>query len=452
MYHHSHRTRSTLTIHNTAHDLQVFKFTGEESISTPYSFDIELVSEEPNLDLEALLHKQAFLAFNESGDGIHGQIYRIGRSDGGKRLTQYNLTLVPRLAYLRHCADRRIFQHQTVAQIIAQTLEGHGIHSDCYRFQLGSDYPAREYCVQYDESDLHFIQRLCQEEGLHYHFQHSDEKHVLVFGDDQTVFPRLAEPTPYKKDNGMSAETPVIQRFDVRLETRTSRTTRRDYNFEKAGILLESGSRYDADRTQPDLEDYDYPGRFFQSKRGKFLSQRALERHRADYCQAHGQSDQPALVSGHFLQVSEHSCAEWNDLWLLTEISHECRQPQVLEEGADIGGTEHEGDFQQGYRNHFVATPWSAFYRPQSLYVKPRVSGSQTAVVTGPKEKRFTATNTAESRSSFSGTERVVRMTKAVAGCACAQTGQAAPTAVSPSQESAWKCWSVFWKETPINR
>ena len=26
-----------------------------------------------------------------------------------------------------------------------------------YRFQLGATYPERVYCVQYDESDLHFI-------------------------------------------------------------------------------------------------------------------------------------------------------------------------------------------------------------------------------------------------------------------------------------------------------
>jgi type VI secretion system secreted protein VgrG len=52
--------------------------------------------------------------------------------------------------------------------------------------------------VQYDESDLHFIQRLCEEEGIHYHFQHSATAHTVVFGDDQTVFPRLA-PWPTSK-------------------------------------------------------------------------------------------------------------------------------------------------------------------------------------------------------------------------------------------------------------
>jgi type VI secretion system secreted protein VgrG len=65
--------------------------------------------------------------------------------------------------------------------------------------------------------------------GIHYHFQHSATA-TVVFGDDQTVF-RLA-PVAYQQDAGLVASEPVVKRFDLRLETRTSRTTRRDYNFE----------------------------------------------------------------------------------------------------------------------------------------------------------------------------------------------------------------------------
>ncbi|WP_249226406.1 contractile injection system protein, VgrG/Pvc8 family, partial [Pseudomonas qingdaonensis] len=149
----------------------------------------------------------------------------------------------------------------------------------------------------YDESDLHFIQRLCEEEGIHYHFQHSPQGHALVFGDDQTVFPTLA-PVAYQQDTGLVADVPVIKRFGLRLATRTSRTTRRDYDFTKPRIQLES----DADSgAAPDLEDYDYPARFSDRARGKHLATRALERHRSDYRLAEGRSDQPSLVSGHFL-------------------------------------------------------------------------------------------------------------------------------------------------------
>uniref|UniRef100_UPI003BB5EABF type VI secretion system tip protein TssI/VgrG n=1 Tax=Pseudomonas mohnii TaxID=395600 RepID=UPI003BB5EABF len=191
MFSSSPLARFNLTIQDLKHDFQVLEFTGQEAISTPFAFDVVLVSERPNIDLESLLHKQAFLAYGEGGNGIHGQIHRVAQGDAGKRLTRYNVTLVPRVAYLSHRINQRIFQQLTVPQIIAQVLEEHGIHREFHSFQLGSKYPDREYCVQYDESDLHFIQRLCQEEGIHYHFRHSREKHLMVFGDDQTVFPRL---------------------------------------------------------------------------------------------------------------------------------------------------------------------------------------------------------------------------------------------------------------------
>ncbi|SIS14830.1 type VI secretion system secreted protein VgrG, partial [Aquipseudomonas alcaligenes] len=259
------------------------------------------------------------------------------------------------------------------------------------RFKLGASYPARDYCVQYDESDLHFIQRLCEEEGIHYHFQHGPDGHVLVFGDNQTGFTKLPT-TAYQQDSGLVADEPVIKRFALRLATRTSRVTRRDYDFEKPRLQLEAAHKGEA---KPDLEDYDYPGRFTERARGKHLSQRALERHRADYQLAEGESDQPLLRSGHFLNLSAHPRPDWNQLWLLNEIHHEGKQPQVLEEsitsfGASLpsplrgeGATREE--FNQGYRNRFSATPWDQPWRPPLAHPKPRILGSQSAVVTGPK-------------------------------------------------------------------
>jgi type VI secretion system secreted protein VgrG len=422
MFNTANETHFSLTIEGVEHDLQVLEFNGREAISQPYRFDVELVSERPDLDLASLLHQRAFLAFSPGGDGIHGLIHRVEQGESGKRLTRYRLAIVPQLSYLAHRTNQRIFQHLTVPQIVAQVLQEHGIALGRYRFQLGpSVYPEREYCVQYDESDLHFVQRLCAEEGIHYHFQHSSEGHVLVFGDDQTAFAKLGQPTPYIPDSGMTADDPVIKRLALRLETRTRRTTRRDYDFEQPRLLLEAtyqGEQAGENDGLPDLEDYDYPGRYTDRTRGRHLAKRALERHRADYQQLEGQSDQPRLVTGHLLEISEHPRNEWNDLWLLTEVLHQGKQPQVLEESItsdlslrrsapsplrgegwgddyrDVGGrvtqdAKAEGkkdaaDFHQGYRNRFLATPWDVPYRPQLAHPKPRVLGSQSAVVTGP--------------------------------------------------------------------
>ena len=374
-------THISLTLEGVSVDLQVLSFVGREALNQPFCFDIELVSARPDLKLEELLHKRGCLTFGATGEGIiHGLVYRIEQGDSGKSLTRYSISLVPQLAYLRHNHDQQIFQHLTVPKIIAQVLEARGILADAYSFQLGAIYPERVYCVQYDESDLHFIQRLCEEEGIHFHFQHSNSGHKLVFGDDQTVFRKLA-PVAYQQDSGMAAEKPVIKRFNLRLETRTTRVSRRDYDFEKPRILPEGAA---SSAFSPDLEDYDYPGRFTDRARGKQLATRALERHRSDYKLAEGKGDQPTLVSGHFMALSEHPRAEWNDLWLLLEVVHEGKQPQVLGENVTSDVTQNKDDFHQGYRNRFLATPWDAHYRPALEHPKPQVLGSQTAIVTGP--------------------------------------------------------------------
>ena len=394
MFDPSNHTHFSLTLDHPEADFQVLSFKGREAISQPYRFELELVSERPDLDLHSLLHRTAFLAFDPAGHGLHGQVQQAAQGDPGRRLHRYQLVLVPRLAYLAHRHNLRIFQQQSVPQIITRILQEHGIQADAFRFALGTPCPVREYCVQYRESDLHFVQRLCEEEGLHYHFEHSRDGHLLVFGDDQVFFPRLGRSLAYVQDTGLAADTPAIRHFGVRLQTRTRRVSRRDHDFERPRLTLEASCQPDPPPEEvlcypePDLEDYAYPGRFGDRRRGRLLSRRALERHRADQHLASGRSDAPQLASGHFFELAGHPRVEWNDLWLLTEVQHEGYQPQVLEEAmpgatGQLDQTADEAP-RQGYRNRFLATPWNVFYRPPLRHPKPQVLGSQSAVVTGP--------------------------------------------------------------------
>jgi type VI secretion system secreted protein VgrG len=356
-------------------DFQVLAFKGQEVLDQPFFIQVQVVSENPSLDLESLLHQPAYLAFGDVNEGLHGQVYAIGRDDPGRRLTRYQLTLAPRLAYLAHRRDQRIFQQRSVPQIIAAVLEQHGILADRYAFELGPVvYPPRTFCVQYAETDLHFIQRLCEEEGIHYHFRHSESQHVLVFGDDQTVFRRLPAQR-YSPAGGPQAEMRVIQRFDVRLATRSQQTVRRDHDFEHPSLCLQDAAG--SASAQP-LEDYRYPAGFTGHARGARLARRGLERLQIGRYRALGRSDQPVLRSGHFLELHDHPDPACNNLWLITSVRHEGYQPQVLEQAAgEVGAF-------QGYRNRFTATPWSAPYRPPLKHPKPTLHGTQTATVTGP--------------------------------------------------------------------
>ncbi|PIB44254.1 type IV secretion protein Rhs [Pseudomonas sp. 2822-15] len=370
----------TLALDGKPSDLKIYGFSGSEFLSLPFSFDLELVSEQADLDLESLMHRQAFLGFDADGHGIHGLVHKVAQGDTGKRLTRYQITLVPQLAYLHHSTHQRIFQKQTVPKIIAQVLEAQAIQADTFAFQLSGKYPEREYCVQFGETDLEFIQRLCDESGIHYHFQHSPERHLLVFGDDQSVFIQQDQTTPYSPGTGMVADTPAIKRFTLALETSTTGVDLRDYDFKKPRLLLESAA---SGEQGPALCEQLYPGYFTDREHGKYQAQRRLERHRSDYRKASGFSDQPALVSGQFLKMTGHPRQEWNDLWLVTHVHHVGHQPQVLEESAP-GDESH-----QGYNNDFHATPWEVPFRSPLILSRPQISGYQNAVVTGPADSEI---------------------------------------------------------------
>ena len=367
----------TLLIPSVRNDFKVLAFKGTEAISRLYGIQVELVSESPDFDLESLLSQPAFLQFGLNGEGIHGRIEEVFVGQAGKRLTRYHLTLVPALYYLQFSHNQRIFQHLTVPQIVAKVLQGHGIQADAFTFNVSTS-PEREYCTQYGENDFEFIQRLCSEDGIAWHHQHSQDGHQLVFTDDQTYFPKLGA-TPYQQGSGLAADHPVVSQFTMGFSTRTSTTTRRGYDLKRPSQLLES--QFTAEFS-PALEDYRYPVAIENEKRGKQIARQALERHRTDYQFAEGKSDQPILRSGHFFDLTEHPRQQCNALWLLLRVTHEGKQPQSLEE-AITSDVKSEDGFTQGYRNSFSAIPWDVFYRPP-LVTRNSVLVSQTARVTGP--------------------------------------------------------------------
>lgn len=362
------------------HDLQVLAFKGDDAISRLFSFDIELVSENPRLPLEPMLNQPAFLAFDDKGAGVHGVITHFRQGAIGTRLTHYHAQLQPRLARLGLRHNHRVFQQRTVAQIVGQVLSEHGLFSDSYQFLLEEPYPPRDYCVQYGESDLAFIERLCQEDGIHYHFSHSRLGHRVLFADHQSHFPRLGPAVGFHPPSGLQADTVVVSRFGVGVQTAVNQVELRDHDFRKAALPLAYPSK-SGEAQEVALEHYSYPGGLRQTldqQLGGSLSKRALQRCRANHCQAEGASDAPHLLSGHLLQLTDHPREPWNDLWLLTSVHHEGRQPQVLEEHAE------PGDAAQRYSNTFTATPWDLLFRPPLTHSRPQIPGSQVARVTGP--------------------------------------------------------------------
>lgn len=249
---------------------EVLAFTGREALSEPFAFEIDVVIDDPHLDLASLLHRSAFLCFGAPGQGVHGQLHSLVQHEHGHGMRLCRVRLGPRLDCLDLRLSQRIFSGRCVPQIIEQVLREHGIVGLQRRFDLHSDYPARTFCTQYRESDLQLLQRLCAEARIHYYFEHHRDRHCLVFGDDPTRLPH-ADVAPYQGEHDQRGVAPAVRQWQLHEDSQAS-------------------------------------------QRGP---------------SAEGHSDLPALRSGQWLPLDDHPFIECNRPWLLTRIEH--RADQSLE-------------------------------------------------------------------------------------------------------------------------
>lgn len=360
-------------------DLQVIRFEGEESLSRPFLFQLEVAMEEAEPDFDALLGKAAMLTI-EGDQGtryVCGIVSKFEQFSEPTRLTQYKVDLVPKLWLLGLRKKSRIFQQMAVPDIVKKVLIDAGIPSSDFHLKLKSSYSDREYCVQYRESDLAFIARLMEEEGIYYWFEHSQHKHVLVMGDAASIHtPIDSDPKLYfQSATGQEPDIEHILKFRYAQAVRPGEVVLRDFDFKKPKLDLTTQKSADRDTT---LEIYDYPGEYTQPAVGAALSEVRLQELQTMRRLGNGRSNCRRLVPGYKFTLAEHPRPDLNREYLLTRVQHSGSQVQVLKEAA--GGTA-----RNEYHSEFAVIPSNIQFRPERVTPRPVLAGSQTAIVTGPK-------------------------------------------------------------------
>jgi type VI secretion system secreted protein VgrG len=214
---------------------EVLAFTGREAISEPFVFDVDLLIDDLTLDLASLLYRPAFLHVGPAGNGFHGQLHELVQHDHDPTVRLCRIRLRPKLACLSLRFSQRIFSARSVPQILDQVLKEHGIAGKDRRFELSGDYPLRDFCTQYRESDLQFLQRLCAQEQLHYHFEHRADASCVVFGDARGHF-RLGENARFQ----VESEQPAVRQFELQGGRRTPQSAegRTDLTSLRSGQLM----------------------------------------------------------------------------------------------------------------------------------------------------------------------------------------------------------------------
>ena len=357
----------------------VMRFDLVEGVSVPYELSVELACDD-EVKMDDALGKECFLTL--TGDGgdriVHGVVDRFEHLGNRGRFGLYRARVVPYLRWLSLERDCRIFQNKSVPDIVKEILQDSKLPADRFDFRLQASYSPVEYCVQYRETDLDFVSRLLEEEGIFYFFEHSDKKHLLVFADGTVAYKEIAGESgvTYNFSQGMAPSEECVYRFAFSRQVRSGKMTRRDYNFEKPGLDLKKEEQA---KVHEKLEVYDYPGRYVEPGRGKQLSKVRLEESMTYYESAEGESTCVRLVPGLKFSLTDHDHGDYNMEYFLAKLVTRGEQPQSLQEAA--GGP---GSTGFSYSNRFTAIPASVPFRPARVTPRPVVEGIQTATVTGP--------------------------------------------------------------------
>ncbi len=357
-------------------ELRVLRFSGAEGISELFHFGIELAARDRDIDLDAIVGKQAHfnIQYPDGDRSIFGIVSRFEQGVSGETFTPYFAEFVPSVWLLTQRYKSRIFQEKTVREIIEKVLGDAEVATDYFRFALQrSDYVKRDYCVQYRETDWNFVSRLMEEEGIFYFFEHKDSKDILVMADSADVHvPIEGESAVLFRDrSGAVEEQEFIYDFRYSQQIRPGKVTLRDYNFERPTLDL---TKDDTAERNPELEVYDYPGLYLDAGPGGELTRVRKEAMQARRLLGVGQSICRRMVPGYQFTLNDYPRDDFNQEYLLTWVQHTGTQPL----GQDQAG----GRFT--YDNQFRCIPSTVPFRPLRKTPKPVVEGSQTAVVTGP--------------------------------------------------------------------
>ena len=362
---------------------KVVSFEYREAYSTPFEINLLLSSPQSAVNFSDVLDNQATLSIWRNGEllrSVSGMVSSFEQGDSGFRQTFYRMEINPELWRLGLRRNSRIFQNESPIDILQSLLTENGVTQ--YRFDLRHEHPPREFCVQYRETDLAFLQRLSAEEGLTYYFEQDGGQTKLIFSDDaQTLNNGNAVSLPYNLNKKAQLQETVVTAFNRSERVRPSEVKLKDYTFKNPSWTAEFNKEAgDANNQRSGYEHYDYPGRFKDENQGKAFTQYRLESLRTDAHQGWGTSNSAQLSVGGLLQLTNHPNASLNTLWQISRIVYRGSQPQALEqEGGDKATT---------LENEFEFIPRHQSWRPMQL-TKPRVEGPQIAIVVGPKDEEI---------------------------------------------------------------
>ena len=352
---------------------------GTDSLGAPFEYQAECLSEDHSIDLDKILGQQITIQL-DVGDKTRyfNAIVGAVRQDGVVGdLARYRLSLHPWIWLLSKTADCRVFQKKSVPEIVQAVCKENGFTD--FKKSLSGKYSPREYCVQYCESDMDFIHRLLESEGIYYFFEHEKNKHTLVLSD--SIGSHAKEPgyetIPFYPLTGDTRERDHIYDWNVSRELKPCKVAMTDFDFEKPKADLSAVSSKKRNHAQSKFEYFEYPGGYIKASDGEAYARKRMEEFQAEFEQSSGAGNALGIRPGILFKLDEYPRSDQNQQYLVTEARY------VLSSDSYQAG----GGGGEPFTCSFNVIPSKQSFRPPRRTRFPRIFGIQTAVVVGKKSE-----------------------------------------------------------------
>ncbi len=356
-----------------------------ERLSTPFEFTIDVLSQAGEIDFEPLLGTAVEVEVSgthaEYGRIFHGMLCEAEALDQNQEGVGYRLIVRPWTALLAATQNARIFQNLSVVDIVEKVFVQAGFNAFETK-DLVRAYKSREYCVQFRESDLDFVSRLMEEEGIYYYFRHEAGAHTLVLADSLNAHPKFehgAIPVyPYEG----AALGPRFWKWREKIRFAPAKVALSDHHFLTPDAPKRAELKASSAHALDEFEIYDAEAG--QTRFGADAGQDEGPRYAEDRLQAlraerrvfAGEGDVFSVATGVLVEVGEAPQC----------LTVATRHRVVIEAYRSVGeAREQAPDGKEKIELEVVveatpsATPWRA---PQTTR-KPRAYGPQTALVVG---------------------------------------------------------------------
>ncbi|VTP14426.1 Phage-related baseplate assembly protein [Phytobacter ursingii] len=371
-----------ITVQLPVEGLLFWKLSGREALSEPYALGLTLLGTDARMDRSQLLGKPVTVTVPTqdmtSPRYFNGKVTRVAVSAvelSGTRYAVYQLNVESDLWPMQRDRNLRIFQGQTVPQIVKTLLSENQVNVED---KLTGSYRVWDYCVQYQESSFDFISRLMELEGISYFFRHEAERHVLVLTDAATQHQPFAgyETIPYHvTPSGGSTDEEGISQWALTDSVTPGIYSLDDYDFRKPNAWLFQARQNPVSPQPGSIDVYDWPGRFVEHDHADFYARIRQERWQVEHQQIHGSATALGIAPGNTFTLYNAPFFSDNAEYLTTEANY------WLEENAYASG----GGTETMHRIDFTVIPSSVTYRPVQKTAWPRTYGPQTAKVVGPQ-------------------------------------------------------------------